>query len=75
MFLVLPSSKLAEHDLIDGIVCPNSFTYPLQKAFGVYTNGGKAGAHWVQHGLHQRLNIAVYLCTLRTLMITFYNQT
>jgi hypothetical protein len=24
MFLVLPSSKLAEHDLIDDIVCPNS---------------------------------------------------
>jgi hypothetical protein len=53
MFLVLPSSKLAEHDLIDGTVCPNSSHTLLQKAFGVYTNGGKAGTHWVQHGLHQ----------------------
>jgi hypothetical protein len=50
MFLVLPSSKLAEHDLIDGIVCPNSSLYPLQKAFGVYANGGKAGAHWFSMG-------------------------
>src|SRR5277367_6467966 len=32
MFLVLPSSKLAEHDLIDGIVCAKFFTYPIPMA-------------------------------------------
>jgi hypothetical protein len=35
MFLVLPISKLAEHDLIDGIVCPNS-SHTLYKRRLVY---------------------------------------
>jgi hypothetical protein len=46
MFLVPPSWKLAEHDLIDGVLCPSAFTYPLQKPFGVHANDGEAGARW-----------------------------
>jgi hypothetical protein len=50
MFLVLPNSKLVEHDLIDGIVCPNSSYTLYKRRFGVYANGGKAGAHWFSMG-------------------------
>jgi hypothetical protein len=50
MLLVLPSSKLAEHDLIDGILCTTS-SYTLYRSRLVrYTNGGEAGAHWFSRG-------------------------